>query len=168
MAALILAASPPAWAHSDASVSSLAPGMPITPTSLVGLDGKSYTIPSEGPEVVLFWSLYDAQPLPSMFAMLQKLDHAFKGRVRFRAVNLDSKALVRNLPDRVKARAASVKPAAPMILDPLRYSRDEFHLKRTPAMVILKDARIEGFYSFDHAEDARIVEDTLQRLAPRN
>ena len=166
MAALILAAAPPAWAHSDASVSSLAPGMPITPTSLAGLDGKAYTIPSEGPEVVLFWSIYDAQPLPSMVAMLQKLEHAFKGRVRFRAVNLDSRALVRNLPERVKARAAAVKLAAPTILDPLRRSRDEFHLKRTPALVILKDARIEGFYSFDHAEDSPIVEATLRRLAP--
>lgn len=165
IAALIVAAALPASAHMDASLSSLAPGMPITPTSLVGLDGKPYAIPSAGAEVVLFWSIYDAQPLTRMFDTLQKLEDAYRGRVRFRAVNLDSKALVRNLPDRVKARAATAKLDAPLILDPLRYSRDEFHLKRTPAMVVLKDARIEGYYSFEHAEDAQIVDLTLRRLA---
>ena len=150
----------------DASLSSLAPGMPITSTALTGLDGKSYAIPSEGPEVVLFWSIYDAEPLTKMLDTLRKLESSYKDRVRFRAVNLDSKALVRNLPDRVKARAAAEKLATPMILDPLRYSRDEFHLKRTPAMVVLKDARIEGYYSFEHPEDAQIVELNLRRLAP--
>ncbi len=164
-AAALAAAPPPARAHMDASLSSLAPGMPITSTTLPGLDGKTYAIPSEGAEVLLFWSIYDQAPLPAMFAALRKLAASFDGRVRFRAVNLDSKALVRNLPDRVKARAAAEKLTLPMVLDPLRYSRDEFHLKRTPAVVVLKDSRIEGYYSFDHAEDAEIVALTLRRLA---
>ena len=163
--ALLLAAALPASAHMDKSLSSLASGMPITSTSLTGLDGKSYAVPSEGPEVVLFWSIYDAEPLAPMFETLRRLEGTYKGRVRFRAVNLDSKALVKNLPDRVKARAAAAKLTVPLILDPLRYSRDEFHLKRTPAMVVLNDARIEGYYSFEHPEDAQIVELTLRRLA---
>jgi hypothetical protein len=156
----------PAEARMDASLSPLAPGMPITPTSLTGLDGKPYAIPSEGPELLLFWSIYDAKPLPAMLDTLRTLAQSTQGRVRIRAVNLDSKALVRDLPQRVKERVAAEKMTVPTVLDPLRLSRDAFHLKRTPALVILKDARIEGFYSFARAEDASDVAQTLRRLAP--
>lgn len=156
----------PAQARTDAPLSTLAPGMPITPTPLKGLDGTSYAVPSEGPEVLLFWSLYDAEPLPAMITSFRTLSEAYRGRVRFRAVNLDSKALVRDLPERVKARAAASKLPAPVLLDPLRHSRDEFHLRRTPALVVLKDSRIEGFYSFAAAEDAETVARTLRRLVP--
>lgn len=157
---------PAAQAHMDDSVSSLAAGMPVTPTTLTGLDGKSYTLPASGPEVIVFWSVYDPQPLPAMFDTLQKLSGPYRGRVRMTAVNLDSRALVKNLADRVKARAKAERLGFPMVLDPLRYTRDEFHIKRTPAVVILKDGRVEGYFSFDHPEDATIVELNLRRLAP--
>lgn len=156
----------PAEARKDASLSPLAPGMPITPTSLTGLDGKTYAIPSEGPELLLFWSIYDPEPLPAMFDSLRTLAQTYRGRIRIRAVNLDSRALVRDLPRRVTERAAAEKTGVPTLLDPLRRSRDAFHLKRTPALVILEDARIEGYYSFAHAEDASRVAETLRRLAP--
>ncbi|MNK46341.1 hypothetical protein D3C87_651250 [compost metagenome] len=162
----LLAPLAPAEARMDASLSPLAPGMPITPTSLTGLDGKPYAIPSEGPELLLFWSIYDTKPLPAMFDTLRTLAETYPGRVRIRAVNLDSKALVRDLPQRVKERVAAEKATVPTILDPLRLSRDAFHLKRTPALVILKDARIEGFYSFAQAEEASDVVKTLRRLVP--
>lgn len=148
----------------DDSVSSLAAGMPVTPTSLIGLDGKSYALPATGAEVVLFWSIYDREPLPAMFDSLRKLAASYQGRARVVAVNLDSKAIVKNLPGKVKARAAAERASFPMILDPLRYTRDEFHIKRTPAVVVLKDGRVDGYFSYDHSEDAHIVDLSLRRL----
>lgn len=154
----------PALAHQDESVCALPPDMPVRDSRVRTLDGKTVALPGTEPTLVLFWSIFNPTPLPELAAASQRLASAHPGRLRVLGVNLDSRAIVPNLDKKVMSRARELGMTFPQALDPLRYSRDAFSLRKTPGAILVSEGRIVGVFSFDHAQDGPLM-DALVRKA---
>lgn len=170
MAALVLGLSvvttwggAPAHAHQDESVCALPPDMPVRDSRVRTLAGATVALPGTEPTLVLFWSLFNPTPLPQLAAASQKLASAHPGRLRVIGVNLDSQAIVSNLDRKVRDKARQLGMTFPQTLDPLRYSRDAFSLRKTPGAILVCEGRIVGVFSFDHAQDGPLLDALVRK-----
>ncbi len=168
LTAYALALGEPALAHQDDSVCALPPGMPVRDAQVRLLDGKSLPLPGTQPTLVVFWSVFNPSPLPALAQAAQKLAASQPGRLRVVGVNLDSKAIVSNLDQKVQTKARQLGMTFPQALDPLRYSRDAFGLRKTPGAILVSEGRIVGVFSFDHEQDAPLLDALVKKsLAAR-
>lgn len=163
LSAVLLGWGAPAIAHQDDTVCALPPGMPVKEAQVRLLDGKPLTLPGTEPTLVLFWSVFNPTPLPALAQAAQKLATSHPGRLRVVGVNLDSKAIVSNLEQKVRTKARALGMSFPQALDPLRYSRDAFSLRKTPGAILVSEGRIVGVFSFDHAQDGPLLDALVRK-----
>lgn len=162
MAAALLVQAP-ALAHQDDTLCALAPDMPVRAVQVKTLDGETLALPGTEPTLVLFWSVFNPIPLPALAVAAEQLATAHRGRLRVVGVNLDSRALVSHLEEKVRARARALRMTFPQAMDPLRYSRDAFSLRRTPGAILVAGGRLVGVFSFDHPQDGVLLDALVRK-----
>ncbi|HEY9854460.1 MAG TPA: hypothetical protein V6D05_01895 [Stenomitos sp.] len=167
LAALLLGLSAmfaaPARAHQDDTLCALPPDMPVRDTQVRTLDGKPLLLPGTAPTLVLFWSVFNPIPLPALAQASQQLATSYAGRLKVVGVNLDSRALVSHLDQKVRAKAHDLGMSFPQAMDPLRYSRDAFSLRKTPGAILVSGGRVVGVFSFDHAQDGVLLDALVRK-----
>lgn len=137
--------------------------MPVRDVQVRTLDGKTLALPGTDPTLVLFWSVFNPTPMPALAQAAQKLAATHSGRLRVVGIDLDSKAIVSQLDQKVRTKAKELGMTFPQALDPLRYSRDAFSLRKTPGAILVSEGRVVGVFSFDHAQDGPLLDALVRK-----